>query len=151
MKPISMIDFALKEAGKCGIEPRLHRIENYANTLKKVLELGMFIPVDEKGNILTDEFSTKPDWKDYNDEEGGNIELYQFNLKKHKEYQEAKNKVIFKNFKLMDNAACLGTVVNNKGFRQYCGQVYQSNTIETLVGKDIEFTDEFIEKLMITP
>ena len=49
----------------------------------------------------------------------------------------------------MDNAACLGTVINDKGVRQYCGQIYQSNTIETLVGKDIELMDEFAEKLMM--
>lgn len=149
MKPISMIDFALKEAGKCGIEPRLHRIENYAKILKQVIEFWMFVPCDENGILL--EELTKPDWSDYNDKEGGNTELYQFNLKAYKKFLVAKNKVMFKNFKLMEGAACRNTVINDKGVRQYCGQIYTQNTIETLVGKDLEFTDHIIEKLMITP
>ena len=58
---ISMTDFVLEQDEKrVGMRDYCNLIVNYANFLKKPLELWMFIPCDKDGNVLEepDEFSS---------------------------------------------------------------------------------------------
>lgn len=49
-----MVNYAKIECGKCATEPRLSRIENYANFMLLTPTISMFIPCDEEGKILYD-------------------------------------------------------------------------------------------------
>lgn len=84
---IPMTDFVIKECGKCGSEPRLQRIEKYALFLKQPLTLDMFVPCDDKGNIVYE--PAHPDYECF--------EKYKLDCRK---YEEAKEKVLFEGFKV---------------------------------------------------
>lgn len=62
-KLINMVDFVLEqtklhtsEMKMGGVATSLHIINNYARFLKRPLELGMFVPCDEDGNVLKESF-----------------------------------------------------------------------------------------------
>ncbi len=71
---------------------RLGFIFRYANFLKLNLELGFFIPTDKDGNVLEEPIEKLIGMKPNNDFE------YAFDEKELKQYQEAKERVIFKGF-----------------------------------------------------
>lgn len=83
----------------------------YANFLKQPLTLGMFVPCDLHGNVLEDIKNKTytvgevvPNDKDY--------------CKLLKEYQEAKDRVLFKGFKQnIYNETGSFEIVNDKGFQ----------------------------------
>ena len=82
MKLISMTEFVLSHEATTDYEYQLKRHLNYAKFLKQPLKLEMFIPCDEKGNVLE-----KPkDWHKH----------ISFTDNEHKKYQKAKEKVLFK-------------------------------------------------------
>ena len=104
MKLISMTDFVsifyndLKSEHKVNwsFDQICNKIFNYTNFLKQPLNLGMFVPCDEDGNVLEepivsehllDRFSQQP-VKDEN-----TPEAYR--------YRKAKEKVLFEGFKLV--------------------------------------------------
>ena len=101
MKLISMIDFVsifyndLKSEHKVNwsFDQICNKIFNYANFLKQSLNLGMFVPCDEDGDILDepeDYENRLPNMMtEYNDE------VYR--------YKQAKEKVLFKGFKINGN------------------------------------------------
>ena len=101
MKLISMIDFVsifyndLKSEHKVNwsFDQICNKIFNYANFLKQSLNLGMFFPCDEDGDILDepeDYENRLPNMMtEYNDE------VYR--------YKQAKEKVLFKGFKINGN------------------------------------------------
>lgn len=137
MKLISITDFVLKECGKCGNEPRLSRIEKYAKFLKQPLTLGMFVPCGENGNVLE-----KP--KGFS-----NIDM---NIGEHSkliEYEEAKEKVLFERFEIIqgEGPACLTKflVYNSEdiGFKkEWKGDwEFEFNSIERLCELDLELTE----------
>ena len=55
MKLISMVDFVLefgKEQNRCNYEEAYDKISAYARFLKQPLELWMFVPCDDNGNVI---------------------------------------------------------------------------------------------------
>lgn len=99
MKLTSMTDFVLeqmKEVTLDGTGVVCARIGNYANFLKQNLNLGMFVPTDEAGNVLKE-----PErWKDYllaPESFDGNKEWYELYA-----YQQAKERVLFEGFELVN-------------------------------------------------
>lgn len=140
---ISMVDFVLEQHEQCISSTQ--RTYNYAKFLKQPLGLGMFIPCDENDNIL--EFPNILDHK-YS---GTDVNNFEPDLK---EFQQAKEKVIFKNFKV--NYFDLGgsPIDKNSSFEimsndniQIC--IYKSKpdyfiwnfrTIEDLVKYNLELT-----------
>ena len=90
MKLISMTDFVLEQTklaseSKCGIYEYIVKIRDYANLLKQPLELWMFVPCDEDGNVL--ELPTKENSLNTIDHES-----------KMMDYQQAKEACIFEGF-----------------------------------------------------
>ena len=86
MKLIKCSDYVLQEDV---VKDAIYRLRNYANFLKRPLELGMFIPCDKDGNVLS-EPKRWADYLEYPDSFDGNnewAELY--------EYQGAKERVLF--------------------------------------------------------
>ena len=81
MKLISMMDYVLEKAkqfqfkGDCEFA---YDVKKYANLLKQPLELGMFVPCDDDGNVIEGSYNDK-----------------QHVIIQHLEYQQAKDKVLF--------------------------------------------------------
>lgn len=95
MKLISMIEFILSEKVISALEyeESYKMIRSYANFLKQFLKLEMFVPCDEDGDVLEkpeDYEKRLPNMMtEYNDE------VYR--------YKQAKEKVLFKGFKINGN------------------------------------------------
>ncbi len=85
---ISMTDFVLGDEIECLDEGNFIRVIEYAKFLKQPLELWMFVPCDEYGNIL----KIIP-FKDH--EQGSNFEFLQ-----HHYYDKAKDKCLFEGFRI---------------------------------------------------
>lgn len=111
MKLTSMTKFVLQEKEKFS---KLGK-ENYDNTclvksydivfkyaefMCQRLELGMFVPCDEEGNVLKE--ITEPNKSDYwsDNDTVFSAELYRNNLEEFKKYKKAKEKVLFEGFSL---------------------------------------------------
>lgn len=90
-KLISMTDFVLEQIKrKVSVISHMICIEEYANLLKQPLTLGMFVPCSlENGMPLNDNGLV--------DSEGYVLDEIEF-----KEYQEAKERVLFEGFELRD-------------------------------------------------
>ena len=101
MKLISMIDFVsifyndLKSEHKVNwsFDQICNKIFNYANFLKQSLNLGMFVPCDEDGDVLE-----KPE--DYENRLPNMMTEYNDEVYR---YKQAKEKVLFKGFKINGN------------------------------------------------
>lgn len=102
MKLISMTDFVLNQKQSESFNEKtfineslisLEKIRNYANFLKQPLNIGMFVPCDDDGNIFEE-----PKIEDYFDD-GFNFEFNQKHFKDVvlEEYYNAKEKVLFEN------------------------------------------------------
>ena len=95
----SMTDFVLEQSKNAPIEEYhqvnetfVNKVVNYANFLKQLLKLEMFVPCDENGNVLEEpkrwnDYLQFPDSFDGNKEWG---ELYNYEL--------AQERVMFKGF-----------------------------------------------------
>ena len=106
MKLISMTDFVLKK-GETSVLPFsvketfengakvMNEIFRYADLLKKDIKKGMFVPCDEFDNIL--EEPLQEHYTDCTEEQNAKDWLY--NLEK---YNQAKERVLFKGFKVVD-------------------------------------------------
>ena len=93
MKLISMTDFVLEQSKRIMNVEITHleshnQIVNYANFLKQPLKLEMFVPCDDNGNVL----------------EGiiGNGMIHNYS-EKVKQYEQAKDKVLFDGFDIYSN------------------------------------------------
>lgn len=93
---ISMTDFALEQGETSTIDTdqgdwycmeleKLDKIREYAKFLKQKLELWMFVPCDENGNVLEV------------------VPYYADGIEKVNEYKKAKGKVIFDGFDIIHN------------------------------------------------
>lgn len=112
----SMTDFVLTNAYTNNIVKDFHAVLvkhcKYAEFLKQPLTLGMFVPTDKDGNILED-----PDNKTYTvGEVVPNNKNY---LKLKQEYEEAKERVLFKGWKFSYDFPGTITIVND--FGKYLG------------------------------
>ncbi|WP_299524141.1 hypothetical protein [uncultured Lutibacter sp.] len=115
MKLISMVDYVLEQEVKLYedetgfLNDRLVNIFRYANFLKQPLELGMFIPCDEDGNVLEEPEKlikalekVNQEYYDLKSNHYKDNERYKWAVetitsdKKYQEYQEAKERVLFK-------------------------------------------------------
>lgn len=134
-----MTDFVIQQWSiELTIEQR-DRIKKYADFLKQPLNLGMFVPCDLDGNVL----SRPPLYIDYKNEEGGNKELFQFNLEL---YNESKERVLFKGFYLISEEDCSHNIVSNGKTRL----VIRKNSklkVEWIVFKNIELTKSAIKQI----
>lgn len=127
-KLISMTEYVLQKAASGMDSNKLaSMVVSYAAFLKQPLQLWMFIPCDEEGNIL----KIIPFIEH---RQGSNFEWLQ-----HEKFREAKDKVIFNgDFKVIDewrlqfpDGTSFGDV---KGLKNY--------PIEYLVHEGLELTDE---------
>ena len=89
MRLIPMSDFVLEQKLMLNIQGYekkfISNVSNYAKFLKRPLELGMFVPIDESGNVMEEPVETI-----------GGVELYS------EKYQKAKEKVLFEGFEIRD-------------------------------------------------
>ena len=122
MKLIPMISF-VKKQGNIGMEVqsighqqsdrarRFYLIQKYADFLLKEIGIGMAVPCNEFGNIL--EEPLRENYTDCTEEQNAKDWLY--NLEK---YNEAKERVLFKGFKVRDykhGSLYSKTVTDNTG------------------------------------
>ena len=106
MKLTSMINF-VKKQGNIGMEiqsirhqqsdraRRFYLIQKYADFLLKEIGIGMVVPCDEFGNILEEPESLKGFYESSKDGMEQEAIL-------RKQYQQAKDRVLFKGFKVVD-------------------------------------------------
>ena len=136
MKLISMTDFVLEQEiinGGFG-QDEIDKVWEYANFLKQPLELWMFIPCDEKGNVLEEPESLKGFYETHSD---GMIQ----EAKLRKQYYEAKDRVLFEGFQISTKGS-ISIRLNNiehilAGFK----------SIEELVKYNLTLTESAIKQL----
>ena len=86
---IKMSDYVLdKQRFKEDSDIAIFNVTNYANFLNQPLELGMFVPCDDNGNVLEDII--------------GNGMIHNYS-EKVKQYEQAKDKVLFDGFDIYSN------------------------------------------------
>lgn len=126
-KLISMTDFVLEQQ-KEHLSLRDFNIKNYAKFLKQPLELWMFVPCDEDGNVL--ELPTKENSLNTIDHES-----------KMMDYREAKERCLFEGF-------------SYDGFKyverlNYCINIknIERMTIEELVKRNLQLTKTALKQI----
>lgn len=103
----------------------------YNNLLKKRLWLGLLIPCDDNGNVLE-----KP--KDHEDVLVSGSRVYHWNdIELSKEYQQAKNKVLFEGFEVKEDKLLLNGedtgLITRSGNIYYDGDdIYELRIVEDL-------------------
>ena len=122
MKLISMTDFVLEQYEQC--ISSTGRTYNYAMFLKQPLELWMFIPCDEEGNVLEEKsiFNTTD-------------EDYIFNSDDFDKYQQAKERCLFEGFEFIESLKLINCNLN------------EFKKIEDLVKYDLQLTKTAIKQL----
>ena len=112
MKPISMTDFVLLEENYGSFKICF----NYANFLRKPLELWMFVPCDEEGNVIPETYNNEQDV-----------------IIQHLEYAEAKERCLFDGFESAEKHQ----KQNYFEFENDFGQDVRIYTVEDLVHQDL--------------
>lgn len=146
MKLISMTDFVLERLKDeiigsynekiIALATCVVRMENYANFLKKPLELWMFVPCDEEGNVLEEPYN-------YINFING-VELNE-NLEKYCEkYQQAKERVLFEGFEYQKQGGEYLVKFDNKPVWVNWNN---SKTIEDLIYLKPKLTPTAIKKI----
>lgn len=110
----------------------------YSEFLKQPLMLAMFVPCDEKGNVLAE-----PKMKVVKigfDEEDVSWDIDEVEI-----YRNAKEKVLFKGFYVEFNA-----VKSPQGGHLDVGNL-QNKTIETIIGAELELTESAIKQIGLNP
>lgn len=112
-KLIPMTDFVIEYYSHEGYADlqTLNLMNNYATFLKKPLTLGMFVPVDEKGNILKEpkNYASWKSLKHNQKESASNAEITIF--EEYKVYQKAERKCLFEGFKIAYNGYSVVRIV----------------------------------------
>jgi hypothetical protein len=134
-KLISMTDFVLSgKWDKASSEPyskeNLDRITKYANFLKRPLELGMFIPCDEDGNLLEEPYNM-----DYPSLASRQRAVTQ--------YQKAKDLCLFECdfLRLQSTYGCL----DNGRLPKIIIDKFTTETIEDLIPYNLTLTDKALK------
>lgn len=144
MKLISMVEFINKIGNSTlheSCEKDLAKIYNYCAFLKQPLQLGFFIPCDKDGNILENQSCNKSCSPSDFSENGkcGNNGCYNLS----KKYEQAKERVIFNDCKLLDDRDDCYIVSGNS----YLFKVYKnSEKIEDLIPYNLTITENAIKK-----
>lgn len=141
MKLISMTDFVLEQEKKwnyesTGIENSIRKYKDvvfsqykYANFLKQPLKLEMFVPCDADGNVLEKPEEHFPT---------GNNNLEEQIFAKQKQYQKAKEKVLFEGwfihfedcvFKLKDGCFSIIDLDSNYTIEDFCENEEESRIL----------------------
>lgn len=140
---ISMVDFILENAKQPYVEGTKYKdLVNYANFLKQPLNLGMFFPCDEDGDVLEkpeDYEKRLPNMMtEYNDE------VYR--------YQQAKEKVLFEGFefKEYERMICfekkgIEIFIYNKNYQTFSAPRGRIITIEDLIMYEFELTESTVK------
>lgn len=144
-----MVDFVLESNNKIAKSYNREKcgdlIFKYANFLKQPLELWMFVPCDENGNVLEEPKNYK-EW----DIKKLNV-LYDLDLSKYEEYQQAKKRCLFEGFEYKRTNYDLATLhhlslkenrewVENKNYCIVYLKDFESKTIEDLVKYNLQLT-----------
>lgn len=98
-------------------------ISNYANLLRQPLTLGMFVPIDENGNVLEEPYLTMEESR----------EIYDIQ----DTYSKAKDKVLFEGFTGCDRGMSGCVVLKEEHFH-------------TWKGKNVEYMTNFLP-VTLTP
>ena len=146
MKLIKMTDFVLSfgtESNRYNYEQAYDSISSYARFLKTNLNLGMFIPCDEKMNILKEpnhyrRFTSK----DYLNE---NPKMSEKWIEECEKFKKAKSKILFKDFEFFIDHD-FEKYVMAEGFVLSIESLYTMK-IEDIVDNDIELTRFGISKV----
>lgn len=101
-KLIPMTDFVIEYYSNEGYADlqTLRLMKNYANFLRQTLTLGMFVPVDDKGNVLK-EPKNYTSWKSLGHNDGKRNETSGF--EEYIQYQKAEMKCMFQGFTIAYN------------------------------------------------
>lgn len=144
MKLQSMTDFVLEvnKGNEEDIFIDYSKIINYAQFLKKPLNLGMFVPCDLEGNELTYPiYTTNHSDECYCnkcEEETRKCELQQ------KQYREAKERVLFKKCSTMQQGENKIVLCNDVGI----WYTWTNRIVEDLLKENIELTESVIKQFM---
>ena len=149
---ISMTDFVLEQFSKMmkSSKPALLQrqlfvdpVMNYAQFLKTPLNLGMFVPCDEDGNVLEEPI----EYQDYLKIGQQGIMHWGLNVyNQSKKYQKAEEKVLFNGFKKKDGLSISDEHSIFHPFWNYEGVWKISKgikTIEDLIPYNLELTENF--------
>ena len=134
MKLISMKDFVLEQDNKASLVGTYDKIVRYAKLLKQPLTLGMFIPCDEKGNVLE---NPKRKVLELSDGTCG----YVTNINAFDKYLQAKERVLFEGFELKDGFI----IMPDKQFLDTSR--LKNKTVENLINQHYILTESAIKKL----
>jgi hypothetical protein len=131
MKLISMTDFVLEQEQPTYLEKEefedvFYKIHNYANFLKKPLEICMFVPCDENGDILRDGVN----WNK-------------------KFYQKAQERVLFEGFEVKKNDRWTTFFYKKEFFTSFTSfsYIFKNKTIEDLIDFDVTLTLTALKQL----
>lgn len=147
MKLMSMVDFVLYYKDKCkDMVDYIDVIENYAEFLKQPLTLDMFVPINEKGKVLEE-----PNIKNHFLSKVAFRSSY---TRASKEYQQAKERVLFEGFELEEVADEVIAIVlyDSYFFGAYdlSKSIFvgrRTNIIEGLIKNDLTLTQTAIKQL----
>ncbi len=119
----------------------LKLMKNYANFLKKSLHLGMFVPVDEQGNVLK-EPPNYPSWKSlkHNNNSDANDNIA---FEENKVYQNAEQKCLFKDFKVDYNGYSRVRIIAT--YNHSIELSFNKNDLSFLHFQDVESLTSFDE------
>lgn len=145
-KLISMTDFVLS-LNKIGrpYSENYHNCILYANFLKQPLTLGMFVPVNSLGNVISDKYDSRVD--------DPNKKLYQLV----NEYNEVKFNVLFEGFEIRNREmnkielSDSGNVFWIKEKSSMCEDEFGTEsyiyTIEDLTRFDLQLTESALKQI----
>lgn len=134
---IPMTDFVLEQSNEAySMQQFVNRVESYANFLKQPLQLEMFVPCDDYGNVLEEPKTTT-------------IQEANFNIDEIENWNKAKKKVLFEGFKWDYEDACLKYQLSNGGIWFFGLDDLENENIETFGGieNEIELTETAIKQI----
>ena len=150
MKLIKITDFVLEqektiyESDKT-FKDFFNKTTNYANFLQQPLTLGMFIACDENGNVLEEPIMFYSE-KNLKYLKGIEIEIATEVNNRVKQYQQAKERVLFEGFEVcnrQDELICL--VCKNEHFTI---KSLLKETIEDLVQYNLTLTETALKQIL---
>ncbi len=135
MKLISMTDFVFSQQERSKKdEIRLWDFQNevvkYAELLNKPLELGMFVPCDEEGNVLEE----PPFYQKY---------TTTGHDKRHEPYQQAKERALFEGYERYEKQSRIW--VHGENVDPIC--LYKDYTVEHLLSFNLTLTKAAQEQI----
>lgn len=146
MKLVSMVDYVKRKhisVIKEVITEKqfVNQVTNYANFLNRPLEISMFVPCDEEGNVLE---QPSNNWSYPMGSLNSDNKQRGKDLRK---YNEAKERVLFKGFKYFDNEGAYYTTNYDSCFLYHYELNNEEITIEDLITNNLTLTESAIKQL----